>query len=346
MSLSYQSSLVSNAFYVAFEDGGANATGWSNDGDYNDYVFYFTGISCAGAGEVCDVPGADGICAQGLTQCDGADLECVPVNVSTDEACDGLDNDCDGTVEDGDLCSDGELCTNGRCVGSCDEFGCGNPALQCNLQTGECFDPSCEDVTCPSGEVCREGSCVGPCEGIVCPGEQVCRVGSCVDPCAGVTCGAMKVCSGGICVDTCSCAGCGATLSCEEATGQCVDPDCVDVTCADGLFCSPATGACVDACSGAVCPDGQMCTMGNCVDIPPVEPTDGGTTPVDMGGNGGTDMGNNGSTDAGGQDAGDRPRPGVDSGCGCRVPAPGQDAPLGLALAVLALPVLLRHRRR
>lgn len=32
--------------------------GWSNDGDYNDYVFRFTGLVCAGAGEACEVDAA------------------------------------------------------------------------------------------------------------------------------------------------------------------------------------------------------------------------------------------------------------------------------------------------
>lgn len=348
MSLSYQSTVTPNAFYVAFEDGNATATGWSNDGDYNDYVFFFTGITCSGAGEACDVPAAMGICAQGLTQCDGADLECIPVNVSGPEECDGLDNNCDGTVDNGNLCPSGEVCVNGGCIGRCDEFGCGNPALTCNTDTGECYEAACVNVTCPSGEVCRDGDCVGPCDGIVCPGDQVCRVGACVDACAGVVCGAMKVCSGGICVDSCSCSGCGSMLSCEESSGSCVDPDCVDVDCAAGLFCSPTTGQCVDACTGAVCPDGEMCTMGECVDIPPVTNPDMGTGNPDGGRNpdGGGNTGDGGSNDGGGEDFGVRPRPGVSSGCGCRVPAPGQDTPLGLALAVFALPFILRRRRR
>ena len=37
--------------YVAFEDGDTSSSAWNNDGDYNDFVFLFTGITCAGAGE-------------------------------------------------------------------------------------------------------------------------------------------------------------------------------------------------------------------------------------------------------------------------------------------------------
>ncbi|MCB9626971.1 MAG: putative metal-binding motif-containing protein [Sandaracinaceae bacterium] len=349
MSLSYQSTTTPNAFYVAFEDGNATATGWSNDGDYNDYVFFFTGITCSGAGETCDVPGAQGICAQGLTQCSGATLECIPVNVMAAETCDGLDNDCDGTVDDGDLCASGTVCQNGRCVGRCEEFGCSNPSLSCNAATGECYEPACENVSCPSGQVCRGGSCVGPCTGIVCPGEQVCRVGACVDPCANVVCGAMKACQGGICVDTCSCSGCGAGLSCEAASGLCRDPDCVGVTCAAGTVCNPSNGQCVDACLGATCPAGEMCTMGNCVDIPPVTGGDGGTGTGDGGTGGNLDGGGTGGLDGGGSgaDGGGRPRPPVSSGCGCRVPAPGgQDVPAGMALVLLALGVLRRRSKR
>ncbi|MCA9579747.1 MAG: hypothetical protein H6726_14800 [Sandaracinaceae bacterium] len=348
MSLSYQSTVEPNAFYVAFEDGGANATGWSNDGDYNDYVFYFTGITCSGAGETCDVPGAMGICAQGLTQCDGAALECIPVNVMSTESCDGLDNDCDGEVDDGDLCGSGSVCVNGQCVGRCNEFGCSNPDLTCEESTGRCYEPACENVSCPSGEVCRGGDCVGPCDGVVCPGAQVCRVGACVDPCANVTCGAMKVCEGGICVDTCSCTGCGAGFSC-AATGQCLDTDCVNVSCAAGTVCDPSNGNCVDACIGAVCPDGQMCTAGSCVDIP-ISTPDGGTgTGNDMGTGNNLDAGGSGADGGGnGSDAGDgRPRPPVSSGCGCRVPDPAApEAPVAAWLAVLGLALSARRRRR
>ncbi len=190
LSLTYRSTVTPNAFYLAFEDGAQSDSGWDNDGDYNDYVVFFTGLTCQGAGEPCDVPGAEGICAQGLTDCDGASITCKSVNEMTDEVCDGLDNDCDGAVDEDDtLCGASQVCSQGQCIDACDnEFGCIFNASYICVE-GYCVDPDCADVSCDAGEVCRDGTCMGPCEGIVCPGDQVCRIGRCVDPCDGVVCG-------------------------------------------------------------------------------------------------------------------------------------------------------------
>jgi len=70
-----------------------------------------------GGGAACVVAGQMGVCALGLEQClDGA-VRCVQTIFPTTEACDGLDNNCDGSTDedtdtDGfDACSD---CDNGN----------------------------------------------------------------------------------------------------------------------------------------------------------------------------------------------------------------------------------------
>ncbi len=69
LSVSYRSTLVPNAYYLAFEDGNTSATTFGNDGDYNDYVMLFEGLACAGDGEPCEVPGQKGVCVDGISEC-------------------------------------------------------------------------------------------------------------------------------------------------------------------------------------------------------------------------------------------------------------------------------------
>src|SRR5260221_5058345 len=183
MMLAYASKRTPNAYYLAFEDWeGANATSSPNDGDFNDKVFLVGGVRCAGGGEPCDT-GKPGVCATGLTECQpNAGIACKQVVMPSKETCDGIDNDCMGGVDDGDICEPGYVCDHATCVGSCErgEFPCG-PGLAC--AQGYCVDTACLAKVCAAGQACRQGACVGACDGVVCPGKQVCRYGDCVDPC-------------------------------------------------------------------------------------------------------------------------------------------------------------------
>lgn len=342
--LTYDSTVVPSAFYFAWEDllvGG--------DNDFDDLTTFVTGITCTGGGGECDT-GQLGVCAKGIMQCQAGVLTCVPQFSPGQEACDGFDNDCNDLIDEGDLCPVGEVCDKGSCVPECSsgEFVC--PVGEVCSPEGLCVDPDCLDVQCDAGLKCVDGDCVGPCDGVTCPYGQECQLGLCLDPCDAVQCDAEQVCEGGICVDHCDCRGCDPGLTCQPS-GNCIFDACVGVTCDPGQHCD-ASGACVDDCEGAVCPTGQTCTAGECVDVTGSGGAGGGG-PIGFGGGGsgsgqGADSGS-GAGGASGSGASSAGADGSDSGCNCRA-AGGPESPTrGLtlfALAGLVASIVRRRRQR
>jgi hypothetical protein len=92
-----------------------------------------------------------GVCAQGQLQCKGGKVDCFPIVPSSGEKCNGLDDDCDGTVDENNpggnivcdtgkpnTCSAGTTqCTNG--VLSCTPNFSNEPE-QCNGIDDDCDD--------------------------------------------------------------------------------------------------------------------------------------------------------------------------------------------------------------
>ena len=346
----WQSTVTSNAYYVGFEDlpMGPTSTGPSDfgsipgqslkcDGDFNDFVYFLSGLTCPGGGTACDT-GMPGVCAAGLNECvTGTTLMCRPSIASSPEVCDGLDNDCNGMVDDGAKCTGNQVCDRGKCVSPCStsEFPCASGDTCVN---GLCVEADCVAVTCDVGKVCKAGTCVAPCDGITCPGGQVCHVGRCVDPCDGVACNADRVCEGGVCIPACKCAGCATGKSCDTTSGHCVDAGCVGKTCDPTQLCS--TGTCTDRCAGAVCPRGQGCMAGACMDLP--KPDGGVATPPLTGTGGsstGTGTGTGGTAGTGTPDAGaaGAHHAMISPGCSCDSAAGSSAGGLMLLLAVAAL---------
>lgn len=352
----WQSTKTPNAYYIGFEDlpMGTTSTGPSDfgtvpgqnlkcDGDFNDFVYFLSGLTCEGGGTACET-GMPGVCGPGLNECvTGTMLKCKPSSTASAEVCDGLDNDCDGMVDDGATCPGTQVCDRGVCLPKCgtSEFPCA-PGDTC--QNGLCIESACANKTCDAGKVCKGGVCAGPCDGVTCPKSQVCRVGRCADPCEGVDCGTGdRVCEAGVCVPSCKCAGCATGKAC-DAKGSCVEAGCVNKTCGGNEIC--AGGSCVDKCAGAVCPRGQMCTDGKCINTPK---PDGGTIfvpdydasiPTGTAGSGFTGAGGGSSATGSAGSGGGKISP--SNGCRCdAVPAPG-----GAGWAALLVCAALFARRR
>ena len=218
--------------------------------------------------------GLPGVCALGDEVCVDGYIQCIPENEGSDEVCNGLDDDCDGTIDEGTLnacgfCDAlGEVCdgVDNDCDGQTDEDQPIDPCAegeQC--VEGECFRP-CDNNECvDSGTFCDPVlmACVTPCHDVVCPGAAECNdiSGECEDPCADVDCGPGSLCVHGDCrAGDCEVHGCPVGQGC--VAGACVDDPCAGVACAANQFCRG--GQCVDSCAAVSCAVGESCIDGAC----------------------------------------------------------------------------------
>ena len=181
------------------------------------------------------------------------------------EVCNGVDDDCDGLIDEGLDRPAGAFCASGlagicalgipRCIDGI--YGCDilkEPTAEaCNGLDDDCDGVVDEEVknacgTCgpPPEEVCdgRDNDCNGEVDEAVdggCPHDAACVRGSCVDRCSAGECADHFLCLEGGCVPECE------MFPCEE----------------DGrTVCSAETGLCVDACEGVECPEGDVCVEG------------------------------------------------------------------------------------
>jgi hypothetical protein len=94
-----------------------------------------------------------GICSAGALTCSMGALACAQTVRPTPEVCNGLDDNCEGHVDEGGVCGTGGTCVAPavRCDGNCVTFA--NDAANC----GSCGHP------CATGQLCNGGVCVTPC---------------------------------------------------------------------------------------------------------------------------------------------------------------------------------------
>ncbi len=334
--LTWESVAKANTFYFGWEDLPVDG---GSDNDFDDFVFSVEGVQCGGGGQPCET-GKLGVCSGGVLQCKKGVIDCIQTIPEGAELCNALDDDCNGTVDEGELCDEGEICHRGVCVPRCGtgEFRCPE-SLKCS--EGLCVEEACVDVVCDAGLVCIGGECVDSCTGISCPFDRVCRNGGCIDPCLGIECDEGFACVLGVC-SSCACSACADGQTC-SAANQCVDDGCEGQTCAENTHCSQ--GACVDDCEGVICPDGQLCADGECIADPNgtgnMMPGIGGTTgtpPIITGGATST-----GGKSGGGKDLSNKLQV-SEPACGCEVPG-GSSTRGSAALLLLALLGLSRRRR-
>ena len=243
-----------------------------------------------GLSTVCEIANEFGTCS-GLRMCSDLGLGDCSADEPSAEECDGVDNDCNGQVDDGAglddcctcgngvpevfcgetvelCCPDFSVCGNGKC--ECGETPCECPQDCC----GTCGDGKCIDYKSESGDWCCNewDACPDDCKASAC-GNGQCESGenafTCVQDCGKFVCD-NNTCEPGEDVESCP-------QDCSEFCGNCTcdegefffgcPHDCG--WCGDG-YCSKCAGMgewdhenvewlCLDCCDPAVIcqPDGK-----------------------------------------------------------------------------------------
>ncbi len=229
---------------------------------------------CDGVDNDCDGPidedvdlsgscatGAPGICGVGELSCVAGAVACVALENALDEACDAVDNDCDGRIDEGlrNGC--------GACGGAVPEA--------CDAVDNDCDGRADEDPAC--AEPCQSGECTG--DGICDAASELCvprcEVLGCEDP--------MEICTAGRCQPRCG-GGCDDGFVCRADVDRCVPESradcavaCASDSCRPGDVCVESCDRleCRPSCADIACPADEACLGGLCVAKPCVECPEG-----------------------------------------------------------------------
>jgi hypothetical protein len=137
-----------------------------------------------GGGASCNT-GLPGACAAGTTACQGGALTCVANDPGSPEVCDGLDNDCDGMVDDGNPGGGGSCSTGQPGICSAGTVTCQAGTLVCaqdqNASPEVCdgLDNNCDGAT-DEGNPGGGASCSTGLPGVCAAGTTSCQSGALV----------------------------------------------------------------------------------------------------------------------------------------------------------------------
>jgi hypothetical protein len=282
----------------------------------------------------------------GKLACDVSEKKpvCVPDGDTQLEICNGLDDDCDGSVDEkddvdanddrvGQVCdervapNDHPPCTDGHTVcspqGTIDCQGAVHPLKEvCDLEDNDCDGVADAPSACPGGNACIDGRCEEPCHGgeFPCPGGFECQLYDDKRYCVPTDCVDAKCPEGAHCRnDKCTRDDRG-----DGGEGNVPDP---------GLAGAPSTDAGAPATDG-----GESNASGG------TQPTEGGSS--SMGAS--TSAGKSGDGATGNGPAPDRGTYGLvtgGGGCGCRT-TPLRGGRVAVLSSLLLVGVLVSRRRR